>query len=151
MRRAKRRRMPVLIGTLFGTLAAACWAAGFAAAKYGIGIGFSPADLAMHRYFWSGLLLIPLAMRQGVVTLGGIGWGRGLVLSDPVRPAAGDARLFRLHAGAARTRHDHSARLRNIGRAYPRKPRAARARDAAAHSRRCRSSSSVLSCSAWSR
>jgi drug/metabolite transporter (DMT)-like permease len=71
----------VLIGTLFGTLAAACWAAGFAAAKYGIGIGFSPADLAMHRYFWSGLLLIPLAMRQGVVTLGGIGWGRGLVLA----------------------------------------------------------------------
>jgi len=72
---------PVLIGTIFGTLAAACWAAGFAAAKYGIGIGFSPADLAMHRYFWSGLLLIPLAMRQGVVTLGGIGWGRGLVLA----------------------------------------------------------------------
>jgi drug/metabolite transporter (DMT)-like permease len=72
---------PVLIGIAFGTVASACWAAGFAAAKYGIGIGFWPADLALHRYFWSGLLLMPLALRKGVITLGGVGWGRGLVLA----------------------------------------------------------------------
>jgi drug/metabolite transporter (DMT)-like permease len=72
---------PALIGIAFGTLASACWAAGFAAAKYGIGIGFSPADLAMHRYFWSGLLLMPIALRQGVWKLGGVGWGRGLILA----------------------------------------------------------------------
>jgi drug/metabolite transporter (DMT)-like permease len=72
---------PVLIGILCGTLASACWAAGFAAAKHGISIGFKPADLALHRYFWSGLLLMPLALRKGVITLGGVGWGRGLVLA----------------------------------------------------------------------
>jgi drug/metabolite transporter (DMT)-like permease len=72
---------PLLIGTICGVLAALGWAAGFVAAKHGVAIGFTPADLALHRYFWSGLLLLPLALRQGVVRLGGIGWGRGLVLA----------------------------------------------------------------------
>src|SRR6185312_2786951 len=47
-----------------------------------------PADLALHRFFWTGLLLTPLALRHGVSKLGGIGWGRGLimtVLSGPVQ------------------------------------------------------------------
>jgi len=57
------------------------WAAGFVAAKHGIGIGFSPADLAFHRFFWTGLLLMPLALRAGLRDLGGIGWGRGLLMS----------------------------------------------------------------------
>ena len=51
------------------------------AAKHGVSIGFSPADLALHRFLWSGLLLMPLALRDGIVDFGGIGWGRGLVLS----------------------------------------------------------------------
>jgi drug/metabolite transporter (DMT)-like permease len=71
----------VLIGALCGIGAALGWAAGFVAAKHGVVAGFSPADLALHRYFWSGLLLIPLALREGLLDLGGIGWGRGLVLS----------------------------------------------------------------------
>jgi drug/metabolite transporter (DMT)-like permease len=77
---------PLLIGTICGVLAALGWAAGFVAAKHGIAIGFSPADLALHRYFWSGLLLMPLALRAGVLRLGGIGWGRGLataIVSGP--------------------------------------------------------------------
>ena len=53
------------------------WAAGFVAAKHGIPIGFTPADLAFHRFFWSGLLLIPLVLREGIADLGGIGWRRG--------------------------------------------------------------------------
>ena len=61
--------------------AALGWAAGFVAAKHGISIGFSPADLAFHRFFWSGLLLLPIALREGLRNLGGIGWGRGLVMS----------------------------------------------------------------------
>jgi drug/metabolite transporter (DMT)-like permease len=72
---------PVLVGTICGILAALGWAAGFVAAKHGISVGFSPADLALHRFLWSGLILIPLAVRQGLVRLGGVGWGRALVLA----------------------------------------------------------------------
>jgi len=78
----------ILIGTLCGIGAALGWAAGFVAAKHGVAIGFAPADLAFHRFFWTGLLLMPLALRDGTVRLGGIGWGRGLVLavlSGPVQ------------------------------------------------------------------
>lgn len=71
----------VLIGTICGILAALGWAAGFVVAKHGIAVGFSPADLALHRYFWSGLVLVPFALRRGVLRLGGIGWGRGLALT----------------------------------------------------------------------
>jgi drug/metabolite transporter (DMT)-like permease len=71
----------ILIGVLCGIGASLGWAAGFVAAKHGIAIGFSPADLAFHRFFWSGLLLIPLALRGGLLDLGGIGWSRGLVMS----------------------------------------------------------------------
>ena len=76
----------VLIGTLCGIAAALGWAAGFVAAKHGVGIGFSPADLALHRFVWTGLLLLPTVARSGIVELGGIGWGRSLVqfvLSGP--------------------------------------------------------------------
>jgi drug/metabolite transporter (DMT)-like permease len=71
----------LIIGVLCGAGAALCWAAGFVAAKHGISIGFSPADLAFHRFFWSGLLLMPLGLRAGVRNLGGMGWWRGLVVS----------------------------------------------------------------------
>jgi drug/metabolite transporter (DMT)-like permease len=74
-------RSGILIGTLCGMGAAFGWAAGFVVAKHGISIGFSPEDLAFHRFFWSGLLLMPIALRDGVVNLGGIGWGRGLTMS----------------------------------------------------------------------
>ncbi|HEY5279582.1 MAG TPA: DMT family transporter [Pseudolabrys sp.] len=72
---------PILIGTLCGIGAALGWAAGFVAAKHGVAIGFTPADLAFHRFFWSGLGLMVLALRHGVVRLGGIGWGRSFVLA----------------------------------------------------------------------
>jgi drug/metabolite transporter (DMT)-like permease len=75
------RSSGILIGVLCGTGAALGWAAGFVAAKHGVAIGFSPADLALHRFLWSGLLLMPLVLRDGISDLGGIGWGRGLVMS----------------------------------------------------------------------
>jgi drug/metabolite transporter (DMT)-like permease len=71
---------PILIGTLCGIGAALGWAAGFVVAKHGVAIGFTPADLAFHRFFWSGLVLMVLAFRHGVVRLGGVGWGRSLIL-----------------------------------------------------------------------
>jgi drug/metabolite transporter (DMT)-like permease len=71
----------ILIGVLCGVGASLGWAAGFVAAKHGVAVGFSPADLAFHRFFWPGLLLLPIALREGLRHLGGIGWGRGLVMS----------------------------------------------------------------------
>jgi len=78
---AAARSSGFLIGTLCGIGATFGWAAGFVAAKHGISVGFSPADLAFHRFFWSGLLLMPIVLRDGIKDLGGIGWGRGLVMS----------------------------------------------------------------------
>ena len=71
----------MLIGALCGTAASLAWAAGFVAAKHGITIGFTPADLALHRFLWSGLLLMPLVLRDGIADLGGIGWGRATIVT----------------------------------------------------------------------
>lgn len=71
----------VVLGVLAGIAAAFTWAAGFAVAKHGIDIGFTPADLALHRYLWSGLLLMPLIFYGGIGDLGGVGWGRGFILA----------------------------------------------------------------------
>jgi drug/metabolite transporter (DMT)-like permease len=75
------RGSALLVGALCGIAAAFGWAAGFVAAKHGMAIGFSAADLALHRFLWSGLALMPLVLRDGIGDLGGIGWGRGLVMS----------------------------------------------------------------------
>ena len=71
----------MIIGIVCGTLAAFAWAAGFVVAKHGIQVGFSPADLAFHRFFWSGLLMLPLIVRESLRELGAVGWGRGFVMS----------------------------------------------------------------------
>jgi drug/metabolite transporter (DMT)-like permease len=71
----------VAVGVLCGAGAAVFWAAGFVAARHGIDIGFTPADITFHRCFWAGLLLLPLAWRGGLGDLNGIGWGRGIVLT----------------------------------------------------------------------
>ena len=71
----------MIIGIVCGTLAALAWAAGFVVAKHGVQIGFSPADIAFHRFFWSGLLMLPLIVREGLRDLGGIGWGRASVMT----------------------------------------------------------------------
>ncbi len=76
----------LLVGTLCGIAAAFGWAAGFATAKHGVNIGFTPADLAFHRFFWSGLVLMPLALRAGFFKLGGIGWGRSAVMTFVAGP-----------------------------------------------------------------
>ncbi|HEY7230302.1 MAG TPA: DMT family transporter [Pseudolabrys sp.] len=77
----KAHRPTLIIGIVCGTLAALAWAAGFVAAKHGIQVGFSPADLAFHRFFWTGLLMLPLIVREGLRDLGGIGWTRASVMT----------------------------------------------------------------------
>jgi drug/metabolite transporter (DMT)-like permease len=69
-----------LLGVVCGLGAALFWALGFVATRHGLKVGFTPADLLMHRFLWSGLAFLPLALRTGLGNLCGIGWGRGLVL-----------------------------------------------------------------------
>jgi drug/metabolite transporter (DMT)-like permease len=72
---------PAAAGILCGVGAAALWAAGFVAARHGIDVGLSPLDITFHRCFWAGLLLFPLAWRDGLRDLNGVGWGRGILLT----------------------------------------------------------------------
>jgi drug/metabolite transporter (DMT)-like permease len=76
--------MPVsntTVGIVCGAGAALFWAGGFAAGRHGIEVGFSPFDLALHRFVWSALILLPLFIRNGATDLNGIGWGRGIALA----------------------------------------------------------------------
>jgi len=68
------------VGVLCGAGAALFWAAGFVAIPRGLAAGLSPADIAFHRFVWTGLVLLPLVLRDGLGDLGGVGWGRGLVV-----------------------------------------------------------------------
>ena len=76
-----------LLGVGCGLGAALFWALGFVATRHGLKVGFTPADLMMHRFLWSGIAFLPLVVRAGFGNLYGIGWGRGLalmVLGGPV-------------------------------------------------------------------
>ena len=66
------------LGVACGAGAALCWAAGFVAARHGILIGMSPLILALHRYVWAGLALIPIALMGGFGDLGRIGVWRAI-------------------------------------------------------------------------
>jgi drug/metabolite transporter (DMT)-like permease len=69
-----------LLGVAGGLGAALFWALGFVATRHGLKVGFTPADLLMHRFVWSGIAFLPLVLRAGLRDLCGIGWGRGLAL-----------------------------------------------------------------------
>src|SRR5437660_9063123 len=71
---------PALLGVACGAGAALFWALGFVATRHGLKLGFTPADLLMHRFLWSGIVFLPIVLRAGIGNLCGIGWGRGLVL-----------------------------------------------------------------------
>jgi drug/metabolite transporter (DMT)-like permease len=78
----------MVLGVLCGAAAALCWAAGFVAVRRGLDHGLLPADIAFHRFVWMGLLLLPVMARSGFNDLGGVGWGRGLiifVLAGPIQ------------------------------------------------------------------
>ena len=69
------------IGIACGVGAAVFWAAGFVAARHGIAIGLSPADLALHRYLWSGLAILPFVLANGASDVRAIGWFPALALT----------------------------------------------------------------------
>jgi drug/metabolite transporter (DMT)-like permease len=68
-------------GVLCGVGAALCWAAGFVAARHAVVIGLSPVIVAVHRFIWSGLALLPVIAAYGFKDLGGLGWGRGIAIT----------------------------------------------------------------------
>ena len=78
---SKGRSNPTAIGVICGIVASVFWAAGFAGVRHGLNVGFSPADIAVHRYLWSGLALLPVVVRAGIGDLNGIGWTRGILLT----------------------------------------------------------------------
>jgi drug/metabolite transporter (DMT)-like permease len=77
----QRPRAATALGVLCGAGAAFCWAIGFVAARHGVVAGLSPLVIALHRFVWPGLVLLPLVARDGVADLGGIGWRRGIAIT----------------------------------------------------------------------
>jgi drug/metabolite transporter (DMT)-like permease len=74
-------RWTAVAGIACGTGAALFWALGFVAARHGIAIGFSPADLVLHRFLWAGVAFLPVAARYGFRDFGDIGWGKCILLT----------------------------------------------------------------------
>jgi drug/metabolite transporter (DMT)-like permease len=81
------REMPLLAGIGWGLVAALVWGGYLAFARAGIVGGLAPLDFALLRYGTAGLLVLPLLPRLGWRDLGGVGWGRGLVLAALAGPA----------------------------------------------------------------
>jgi drug/metabolite transporter (DMT)-like permease len=68
-------------GVVCGAGAALCWALGFVAARQGIIVGMSPLVIALHRFVWPGLVLLPFAAADGFADLRSVGWRRGAALA----------------------------------------------------------------------
>src|SRR3569833_896880 len=65
---------PALLGVSCGLAAALFWALGFAGTRHGLKVGFTPVDLLVHRYVWSGIAFLPLVLRAGIGVFCGFGW-----------------------------------------------------------------------------
>jgi drug/metabolite transporter (DMT)-like permease len=68
-------------GVVCGASAALFWAVGFVAARQGVTTGLSPLVIALHRFVWPGLVLLPFAAADGFADLRDIGWWRGAALA----------------------------------------------------------------------
>ena len=73
-------------GMLFGMIAVLIWGGYLAMARRSIGGGWTAMDLAMFRYVTAGVIMLPWLLRHGLGTMGGVGWGRGLVLAALAGP-----------------------------------------------------------------
>ena len=81
MDRAPSPRSAAAWGLLCGTGAAFFWALGFVAARQGIEAGLSPFVIALDRFVWPGLALLPVVAADGFRDLGGLGWRRATALA----------------------------------------------------------------------
>lgn len=93
-----------LAGALLAFLA---FAGQFVVIRHGIEAGLSAHDIIAIRFAVSGIVLMPLILRQGISDLGGVGWGRGLVLAL----LAGAPYLLVLVTGIAWSSASHGAVL----------------------------------------
>lgn len=75
------QRHSTALGVACGTGAALCWAIGFVAARHGVDVGMSPLIISMHRFLWPGLVLLPLAARNGFGDFRQLGWRRSFTLT----------------------------------------------------------------------
>lgn len=75
-----------LIGVFFGLAAVVMWALYFVYARQAAQAGLLPIDVIVLRYGVAGLILLPWLVRKGLRDLGGVGWGRGVVLALMVGP-----------------------------------------------------------------
>jgi drug/metabolite transporter (DMT)-like permease len=77
---------PNIIGIVCGCSAVVMWAAYLAFARAGVNAGLMPQDFLLLRYGVAGLVMLPWLLRAGLRNLGGVGWGRGLVLATFAGP-----------------------------------------------------------------
>ncbi|MCR8827251.1 DMT family transporter [Pseudosulfitobacter koreensis] len=75
-----------LIGIVFGLAAVVMWALYFVYARAAAQTGLKPIDLILLRYPVAALILLPWLIRKGFGDLGGVGWGRGVVVALFVGP-----------------------------------------------------------------
>jgi drug/metabolite transporter (DMT)-like permease len=68
-------------GIACGAGAALFWAFGFVAARQGVTSGLSPLVIALHRFVWPGLALLPLVARNNFADLRMIGLSRAAALA----------------------------------------------------------------------
>src|ERR1700751_139353 len=68
-------------GLACGAGAALFWALGFVAARQGVTSGLSPYVIALHRFAWPGLALLPLVAKNNFADLRMIGLGRAFALA----------------------------------------------------------------------
>ena len=73
-------------GTLYGLTAVAFWAGYITFASVGVNDGLTPSDFVILRFVTAALVMAPWLMLHEPRTLGGVGWGRGMVLACTVGP-----------------------------------------------------------------
>ncbi|HEV2623841.1 MAG TPA: DMT family transporter [Xanthobacteraceae bacterium] len=69
------------LGVACGAGAALFWALGFVAARQGVTSGLSPLVIALHRFAWPGLALLPLVAKNNFADLRVIGFSRAAALA----------------------------------------------------------------------
>jgi drug/metabolite transporter (DMT)-like permease len=74
-------RHPTAWGVACGAGAALFWALGFVAARQGVTSGLSPLVIALHRFAWPGLALLPLVAKNNFADLRVIGFPRAAALA----------------------------------------------------------------------
>ncbi len=100
------------LGVLCGAGSALFWALGFVAARHGVLIGMSPLVLALHRFVWPGLALLPVVAANGFARSRRPGLAPRHRDHGVRRTAARAVELHRLRVRAARPRQHHSTFLR---------------------------------------